>query len=407
VYHLGRRFGKKAVFNDVFDIQAGERFREVITSRLEASKVFLAVIGNGWLNAVDEEGSRRLDDPADYVRFEIETALSQPHCLVIPVLVSHQPIPKKGTLPHGIAELVERNAVQVRPDPDFADDIEKLCQIIATHVPRKRRWPMAVAAAIVILVLVLAAFFSGKGRNAPDTIVHAVDSSTGERILRPFGVELENGTELPSAVEHLLVDTKPEDVRVNAVKCRGFKRHFQASSLEVIKSEGGFLLNIPLERITADDDFFNDFAAAVKPDLDYITGLPDDPTRKRELVDNKIPPGDVELIVENKTEQHVDVFLYWLPPSDELNDLLSKNPFATIWTPIGLVPPGDYVRYKSFRLERGYFLFFASTNGTEARKLYAAALYKAPFAVATITELTEQGLSLKFADTMPSEFSNP
>jgi hypothetical protein len=39
--------------------------------------VLLALIGDEWLTITDKAGHRRLDDPGDLVRREIETALDR------------------------------------------------------------------------------------------------------------------------------------------------------------------------------------------------------------------------------------------------------------------------------------------------------------------------------------------
>jgi hypothetical protein len=55
--------------------------------------VLLALIGLKWLDARDENGThRRLDDPDDFVRIEIVTAL-QRNIPVIPILLDGAKIP--------------------------------------------------------------------------------------------------------------------------------------------------------------------------------------------------------------------------------------------------------------------------------------------------------------------------
>lgn len=75
--HLADRFGKSQVFIDVDTIEPGVDFAEAIFYAVAACKVLLAVIGPGWLTATDERGRRRLDDPDDIVRLEIEAALAR------------------------------------------------------------------------------------------------------------------------------------------------------------------------------------------------------------------------------------------------------------------------------------------------------------------------------------------
>src|SRR5437762_1624882 len=83
---LADRFGEGQVFMDVYTIELGVDFVEEIDRSLAACKVLLAIIGPNWLTAADKEGYRRLDDPEDMVRLEIETALAR-DVRVIPILV--------------------------------------------------------------------------------------------------------------------------------------------------------------------------------------------------------------------------------------------------------------------------------------------------------------------------------
>ena len=69
---LARRFGTDEVFRDVA-MAYGRDFVEEITSAAGTCHALLAVIGPRWLTLTGKDGRRRLDDPGDYVRLEIET----------------------------------------------------------------------------------------------------------------------------------------------------------------------------------------------------------------------------------------------------------------------------------------------------------------------------------------------
>jgi formylglycine-generating enzyme required for sulfatase activity len=144
------RFGKAQVFQDVDNqIPPGLDFRDFLTDRVALCDVFLVVIGRGWSSIADPKGSRRLDDPHDFVRIEIETALAR-NIPVIPVLVDGSTIPTKEELPESLQKLAYRQASHVRPNPDFHQDIERLLRGIddavtelrqrsASQVPRTER----------------------------------------------------------------------------------------------------------------------------------------------------------------------------------------------------------------------------------------------------------------------------
>jgi hypothetical protein len=126
---LTAEFGKGGVFKDVEDILPGVDFRRVLEHEVANTDVLLAVIGPDWLNRVNK---RRLNDPNDFVRFEIETALKR-DIPVIPVLVRRRTrLPQARHLPPSLRDFVYRNAVQVRPDPDFHRDMDRLIQGIIT-----------------------------------------------------------------------------------------------------------------------------------------------------------------------------------------------------------------------------------------------------------------------------------
>ena len=107
---LSERFGKDHVFLDVDSIEIGANFVRVVGEWVGRCDVLLVVIGRGWLGVTDDEGGRRLDDPRDYVRLEIEAGLDR-DTRVVPVLIHGATIPKLRDLPESVAPLVDRQAV--------------------------------------------------------------------------------------------------------------------------------------------------------------------------------------------------------------------------------------------------------------------------------------------------------
>lgn len=66
---LAREIGDRTAFMDVDSIPYGEDFREYLRGALTTCEVVLAVIGLEW--------AERLNDPADFVRVELEAALER------------------------------------------------------------------------------------------------------------------------------------------------------------------------------------------------------------------------------------------------------------------------------------------------------------------------------------------
>jgi hypothetical protein len=130
---LKARFGKSAVFMDVEGIDAGIDFVETIDNAVGTCDVLLAVIGRGWLDARDDHGARRLDNPQDFVRLETGAALSR-RIRVIPVLVEGVAMPPADSLPDALQALARRQAVELRDsrwDADVENLIQKLEQALA------------------------------------------------------------------------------------------------------------------------------------------------------------------------------------------------------------------------------------------------------------------------------------
>ncbi len=122
---LRAHFDKQILFRDVDVIPFGSDFRQVIRKAVEDCQVLLAVIGPTWLNIATEDGNRQLDDPGDFVRLEIETALKR-DIPVIPILVGKAAMPEVNQLPDSLQPLVFRNGLEVRSGPDFHRDVDTL-----------------------------------------------------------------------------------------------------------------------------------------------------------------------------------------------------------------------------------------------------------------------------------------
>lgn len=132
---LLRHWEAGRIFKDVDNIDPGEDYRDVIDREIGKCALFLAVIGPAWLAAKKADGKRRLDDPGDMVRIEIETALARDQ-RVIPVIVGEGRMPEAEELPESLRELADRHAFPVRPDPDFHRDMDRLVQLIERAMER-------------------------------------------------------------------------------------------------------------------------------------------------------------------------------------------------------------------------------------------------------------------------------
>ena len=125
---LERELGRDLLFMDVDAIPLGLNFVKVLRDEVAKCDVLLAVIGPHWVDASDEHGNRRLDDPNDFLRVEIVTAL-QRNIPVIPILVDGAKVPKADRLPKDLEELARRNGLDVR-HASFHSDIDKLIRAL-------------------------------------------------------------------------------------------------------------------------------------------------------------------------------------------------------------------------------------------------------------------------------------
>lgn len=164
---LKSHFGEGAVFMDVAGLEAGRDFRRAIDDQVASCDVLLAIIGRNWLTVTDEAGARRLDDPMDFVRLEIASALTR-DIPVVPVLVQGARAPRADELPDNLKELSFRNGVELthaRWESDVQLLIKALRPVVqvspavsggspptAPAAPRRGTVPVIIGLAVAVLV---------------------------------------------------------------------------------------------------------------------------------------------------------------------------------------------------------------------------------------------------------------
>jgi hypothetical protein len=126
---LQTELGADQVFMDTASIPPGADFPSVLDERLQRCRVALVIIGCEWVSVQEPDGTRRLDNPNDFVRIEVETAL-QRGIPVIPVLIGGAGHLLARDLPTALHALARRNTTKVQDDPRFDEDMAALVRNI-------------------------------------------------------------------------------------------------------------------------------------------------------------------------------------------------------------------------------------------------------------------------------------
>jgi len=130
---LKRRLGPESVFIDHRDLAPGTPWPDELHRQVERASVVLVLIGRNWLTARDVYGSRRLDDPEDWVRREIEAAMNSKRT-VVPLMVDDAPaIPKEAfrRVP-SLAAFADLEHCRLRRK-DWESDFETLLTLLTEH----------------------------------------------------------------------------------------------------------------------------------------------------------------------------------------------------------------------------------------------------------------------------------
>ena len=166
---LEASFTRERIFIDVDNIAPGLDFTEELAIRVEQCDVFLAVVGKRWADVVDVDGSRRLDNPNDWVRVEIESA-QRLGKHIIPVLVDGAEMPRPEKLPEALQPFARRNAARLTHER-FRADVQALVVAIGRLREAER-----------------ARFEAERAQTPPVAETLAVSTPTARRRITPLAI---------------------------------------------------------------------------------------------------------------------------------------------------------------------------------------------------------------------------
>ena len=130
--HLASLYGKEEVFFDQSSIKKGAGITESIQQSLSHCDLFLPVIGPNW-----DAGKylKRLNDPSDWVRQEMELAISLKK-QILPILIDRERVPGSNKIPDSInyQAIFDINGIILKDDTQYWDEeIKRYAAIIKTY----------------------------------------------------------------------------------------------------------------------------------------------------------------------------------------------------------------------------------------------------------------------------------
>jgi hypothetical protein len=194
-------FGEDNVFMDV-DMAPGVDFERRITEVVSGCVVLLIVMGPHWADATEGEGGRRIDNPGDFVRLEVETGLHRPDVTPIPVLVNGARMPRREDLPAEIRDIARRNAIELS-NGRWSYDVGRLMDTLKELLPDAQpaggpatsplpapSEPISLGWRLVLEGMLLAAGTAVVGRLVGQLLPSggkAIDSETGREVAEHVG----------------------------------------------------------------------------------------------------------------------------------------------------------------------------------------------------------------------------
>ena len=139
---LSRHFGQGTVFLDTESLPAGSDYVRELLSRVRQAQVLIALVGPGWLSAVDPVGRRRIDDSRDWMRRELAEAFDA-GVSVIPVLTDGADMPLGSDLPTDIALLGRCQYRRLRYRDASADLVRLVADLETRGIPTRPPFGLA------------------------------------------------------------------------------------------------------------------------------------------------------------------------------------------------------------------------------------------------------------------------
>jgi hypothetical protein len=130
---LERAFGTGTAFYDKDGLKPGMKWPDELAQKVKKARVVLVLIADlsKWIG-VGVEG-RRIDDPDDWVRLEVEHALADTQKLVIPVLFNDGQLPTEKGLPESCRGLLKCQLINIT-DANWARDLAPLLARLREHL---------------------------------------------------------------------------------------------------------------------------------------------------------------------------------------------------------------------------------------------------------------------------------
>lgn len=124
-YCIAPKYGENNIFRDIERIGGGQDFMDRIDRAIRNCHVVLVLLGDEWATITHRDGGgRRLDDPDDPVRLEVEAAFRHKR-QVVPILVEGAPMPTPGNLPDSLGRLVRLHGLPLA-DARWDEDVTRI-----------------------------------------------------------------------------------------------------------------------------------------------------------------------------------------------------------------------------------------------------------------------------------------
>jgi hypothetical protein len=261
------------------DMEPGVDFVDQINEAVGSCRLLVAVIGPRWATVEDAHGRRRLDDPADFIRVEVEAGLRQPDVRVVPVLVQGAAMPTAEELPRALADLGRRNALELS-DARWRFDVDRLAGAAErvldragdapveedrpTRSRRRHRWAVVAALALAAAAGVVAVLVAGGDGGEPSVsrLSDVIPAAVREHCRHPKdfwmkdqgAVEQQNCAPLPESVlpKGVSYGSIIYGLFPSAAKARSFVEHDFTDALRQKQKEPDVCSEATTERLEAD-----------------------------------------------------------------------------------------------------------------------------------------------------------